>query len=362
MIAAVLLVKTGTVSAQASNSDFVLNNPVMTPNPAIFPGGLETISFDFYVTGDPYTFSSDDLSNDYATITFSFTKLNPGVIIPTGTGAALFTWTLSNNGGSGAGLTYTWTGKTKNATMNVSPPQAKYKIIFANVPVSMGATPAETDIRVAGQFTDPGNAPTGNSANNFAQIATFSTAGSTTPVTLLDFTAVKINNTTAGLEWQTATEQNSDHFEIERSVNGTDFYLIASVKAAGYSSNRISYNREDRNALKGDNYYRLKMVDKDGRFSYSVMRKLNFDDAEINITSYPNPFVEKVNVSVTANDAGYVLITLVDNTGKRLLTQSNTVQRGLNIIPVNNLSRLPGGIYYLRVMTGDTITTLKLMK
>ncbi len=54
--------------------DFVLNNPTMTPNPGVFPGGTETISFDFYVAQASYFFSSDPLSNNYSTLTFSFTK------------------------------------------------------------------------------------------------------------------------------------------------------------------------------------------------------------------------------------------------------------------------------------------------
>jgi hypothetical protein len=350
------------IAQTTNNSDFVLTNPTINPNPAVYPGGTVTITYDFYVNGDAFTFSSDDLSNDFAVITFSFTKMNPSAVMPTGTGAALFNWRLSNNGGSGAGLTYTWTGSTKDVTMVTSPPNPKYKIIFTSVPVTMPATPAEVDIRVAGQFTDPGNAPTGNSGNNFAQIATYTTAGGTTPITLLDFTAKKINNTTAGLEWQTATEQNSDRFEIERSADGINFFTIAKLAAAGYSVNRISYSREDRNTLRGDNYYRLKMVDKDGSFTYSAMRKLNFGDADINISAYPNPFVDKLNVSVTANKTGEVMVTLIDNTGKLLLTQRNNVQRGLNIISVNNLSKLPGGTYFLRVAAGDQIVTVKLTR
>ncbi len=160
-----------------SAQDFVLNNPVMTPNPGIFPGGTETMTFDFYVAGAPFTFSSNDLSNDYATITFSFTKMNPTGLPPTGTGAALFTWVLSNNGGVGTSLVYTWTGRSRDVTVNQTPTQPKYKITFSNVPITAAATQNQTDVRVAGQFTDPGNAPTGNSGNNSAVIATYTVVG-----------------------------------------------------------------------------------------------------------------------------------------------------------------------------------------
>src|SRR5437868_3363529 len=162
-----------TMQMSLSAQDFVLNNPVMTPNPGVFPGGLQTISFDFYVAGAAYTLSSNDLSNDYATITFSFTKMNPTATPPTGTGANLFTWVLTNNGGSGSGLVYTWTGRSKNITVNQTPAQPKYKITFAGIPVTSFASQSQSDVRVAGQFTDPGNAPTGNAGNNSAVIATY---------------------------------------------------------------------------------------------------------------------------------------------------------------------------------------------
>ena len=71
------------IQLSLSAQDFVLNNPIMNPNPGTYPGGLETMTFDFYVTGAPYTLSSNDLSNDYATITFSFTKMNPTALPPT---------------------------------------------------------------------------------------------------------------------------------------------------------------------------------------------------------------------------------------------------------------------------------------
>ncbi len=161
-----------------SAQDFVLTNPVMNPNPGIYPGGTENITFDFYVSGASYTFSSDPLSNDFAVVTFSFSKMNPTSLPPTGTGADLFTWVLTNNGGTGTALIYTWTGKTKTVTMNQSPPAAKYKITFSNIPITYPDNPiySPIDVRLSGQFTDPGNAPTGNTLNNAAVIATYTGA------------------------------------------------------------------------------------------------------------------------------------------------------------------------------------------
>ncbi|HSK12956.1 MAG TPA: hypothetical protein VK907_07050, partial [Phnomibacter sp.] len=185
----------------AQNINFVLNNPSMVPNPGVFPGGTETIEFDFFLQSvvGPYNFSSNDLSNNYGFITFSFTKLDPTGITPSGTGAAFFNWTLTNNGLTGVNRVYTWTGTTKTISMQPSPPAAKYKIRFENVPITFPATKAETDIRVAGQWTDPGGVSSGTTIfeDNFAAIATYTctpvNAGADGSTTVCDNSTAAIN-------------------------------------------------------------------------------------------------------------------------------------------------------------------------
>src|SRR5437868_4268198 len=284
-----------TMQMSLSAQDFVLNNPVMTPNPGVFPGGLQTISFDFYVAGAAYTLSSNDLSNDYATITFSFTKMNPTATPPTGTGANLFTWVLTNNGGSGSGLVYTWTGRSKDITVNQTPPQPKYKIIFAAVPITSAATQAQSDVRVAGQFTDPGNAPTGNAGNNSAVIATYTTPGGPQPILLTSFEAVKQGNTVQ-LNWQTSSEINSGHFEVEYSKDGNSWINIGNVAAAGNSSTSRSYALNHPTPVYGANYYRLKQVDISGAYVYSPTRLVTFGN-KTGIKVMPNPVIDRVYIS-----------------------------------------------------------------
>ena len=166
-IVILLIALQGVTNAQ----DFVLNNPVITPAPGVFPGGKETVTFDFYVAGADYTFSSIDLNNSYTQITFSFTKMNPTTVVPSGSGAVFFNWVLTSTG-TFENTSYTYTGTTKTATMLQSPTEPKYKIIFANVPITYASTSAQADVRVAGQFTNPGNVST-SSLNNSAVIATY---------------------------------------------------------------------------------------------------------------------------------------------------------------------------------------------
>ncbi|HNJ29728.1 MAG TPA: T9SS type A sorting domain-containing protein [Ferruginibacter sp.] len=107
------------------------------------------------------------------------------------------------------------------------------------------------------------------------------------PVKLIYFD-VKPDGRKAHLSWQTATEQNSDRFEIERSINGLTFEKIGSVKAAGNSNTHTDYSYYDNSPEKGINYYRLKEVDIDNSLQYSETKSVRFgDDAALIL--YNNP-------------------------------------------------------------------------
>ena len=334
--------------------DFVVNNPVMAPNPGIFPGGTETVTFDFYVAGTPggaaFNFSSDPISNDYGTITFSFTKLNPTGIAPSNTGAALFNWVLTNNGGTGAGLTYTYTGTTKTVSMNQSPPAPKYKITFSNVPITLAATQAESDVRVAGQFTDPGNAAPNSSSNNNASIATYTEApsGGPLPISLLDFTATK-QVKVVDLNWQTSNEQNSSYFDVEFSKDGSEFKSIGKVNAAGNSSTTKNYTLVHQSPVNGVNYYRLKLVDVDGTFKYSKVLTVKFTGTK-SFKIMPNPTADRVYI--TSNEGGVLQSVGLYSIDGKLLQQVTNFNLGKSI----ELSNYTPSIYILRLIDKDGTT------
>lgn len=94
------------------------------------------------------------------------------------------------------------------------------------------------------------------------------------PVSLTDFTAALQNNHTL-LQWQTASEYKLSHFTIERSVNGNNFSTLSNVAAFGNSNTKINYSTIDYAPLPGTNYYRIKLVDADGQFTYSKIAAVN---------------------------------------------------------------------------------------
>jgi len=103
------------------------------------------------------------------------------------------------------------------------------------------------------------------------------------PIELMVFIARPLNATDVQLNWTTATEINSSHFDIERSTQGITWIKIGTVAAAGNSHSNLSYNLIDKNVFDSDEvtntdfYYRLNMVDLDGQFEYSDVRQVKFE-------------------------------------------------------------------------------------
>ncbi|GAA4352150.1 hypothetical protein GCM10023185_11540 [Hymenobacter saemangeumensis] len=117
------------------------------------------------------------------------------------------------------------------------------------------------------------------------------------PVELLTFTAVK-QGTKVELNWRTATERNSSHFDVERSRDGRSFEHIGSRVAQGNSNSPTDYALTDANYPGETNtlYYRLKQVDLDGTFTYSPVRTVQLGRSLTTLEVYPNPAKAAVTV------------------------------------------------------------------
>lgn len=167
------------------------------------------------------------------------------------------------------------------------------------------------------------------------------------PVSLTNFTVVNKNNS-AYLSWTTQSEINNTGFHIEHSYNGNDFTNIGFVKSAsiaGNSSLELNYFFTDNNLNAGKNYYRLKQVDKDGKFTFSDVKRLDINKDLITVS--PNPFQSTITLT-NLNDAN--TITISNNIGAKLLsvtTDKNTKTKVLN------LSTFPGGLYFVNIQSGN---------
>ena len=170
------------------------------------------------------------------------------------------------------------------------------------------------------------------------------------PIELLSFSG-KVEKLTTRLFFSTATEVDNDYFSIERSTNSRDFSEIGQVKGAGTSYVPQAYTYTDANPLPGKNYYRLRQVDFDGRFSYSPVITATFGEAH-QMTLAPLPATQTLNIQfqTPSNEGGSWQV--FDMSGRRLLSGeilAETVEQPVNI------AKLPVGAYVLRLMVGQEV-------
>jgi hypothetical protein len=116
------------------------------------------------------------------------------------------------------------------------------------------------------------------------------------PIKLQAFTG-SLNKDIAILKWTTSSEINAKEFQIEQSTNGLNFRNVGSVSAL----NRIggaSYSYDDNGLVSGNNYYRLKLVDKDGQSAYSKVIVINKgENSGLQVAVYPNPTTAVINIT-----------------------------------------------------------------
>lgn len=170
------------------------------------------------------------------------------------------------------------------------------------------------------------------------------------PLTLTFFTAQKQNKSVL-LNWQTATEINTQHFIIEKSKNAVDFSSINTIAASGNSSATKNYSCTDASPFDGINYYRLKQVDKDGSFVYSKTIAVNFN-AKGSVL-YPNPATSVITV---ISSSAIKAITVMNTAGKAVQQLQPVANNQYNI------SNLPKGLYWLKLFYEQGYEVLQLNK
>ena len=152
------------------------------------------------------------------------------------------------------------------------------------------------------------------------------------PVVLVSFTAVA-RERASYLEWLTSEEVNSSHFEIERSADAKSWARIGNVAATGDgvtsepASQRYAFT--DENPLGGNNFYRLKMVDKDDTYAYSRIAKVELDGRP-EFAVYPNPASEKLLFSQNIQQ-NLASARLTDASGRTVYASRETSD-GIDVI------------------------------
>ncbi|MCS3795014.1 SBBP repeat-containing protein [Niastella sp. OAS944] len=171
----------------------------------------------------------------------------------------------------------------------------------------------------------------------------------TLPLSLLHFDAVD-NSSSVLLQWQTTREQSMAGFEIERSTNGKKFETIGSI-AVNNGYNLINnYSFTDLHPLTVKSYYRLKIKDQDGQFTYSRIIALRRENSTQGLQVYPNPAKNILNIELDAHET--ITLQISDVTGHILYQQNKTMYGNTNFSV--NIQTLPAGNYYLIIKGKNT--------
>ena len=149
---------------------------------------------------------------------------------------------------------------------------------------------------------------------------------------------------------------------MERGSDGRNFTKIATIAAKGNSNTATSYDLVDPSPLKGVNYYRLKMVDIDGKFEYSQIIIIRIEDGIQLVTKVaPNPFTGKIDVYLTLTHNTPVDFRFIDINGRMVFSKSVKGLKGFNWFTINDLDKLPSAPYILHIKTDDANIVEKLI-
>jgi hypothetical protein len=184
------------------------------------------------------------------------------------------------------------------------------------------------------------------------------------PVTLTNFTAQLMGAEAVALTWNTATEANTDRFEVERSIDGVNFTRITTVAAHGNSLTAQGYAYRDVTLPAASLlYYRLRIVDHDNSVVYSPVRTVApAKRTVLTVSVAPNPVVANTAAQlwVTSPATGAGTLTILNAIGQVVGTQRMALVEGTQQLPLS-LQALPAGVYTLRLQVSDRAATTKLI-
>ena len=175
------------------------------------------------------------------------------------------------------------------------------------------------------------------------------------PVELVSFSGA-CDEGVISLTWQTASEFNSSHFEVEKSRDGENWQMLSTIPSAGTSNELITYQSTDQNGTGGNNYFRLRQVDIDGKDK--LYNPINVSCSEVitgYFSSFPNPSGNSFQIILNNEDlVGESVLNLVDAQGKVIEQRVIDVKSGINMFVINQ--NLNPGMYFLNVSNGSKST------
>lgn len=190
---------------------------------------------------------------------------------------------------------------------------------------------------------------------------TFSNCNVTLPVTLLSFKGQAVNKTVP-LNWVATAEINFSHYELQRSADGVHYETIAVVMAKNEQQTEYAYT--DKNPFNGVNYYRLKMIDNDKKYTFSSIVIVRFQDkAAVDITVAPNPVQQDINIKITGLPTGTYAIAINNAAGQIISTKSVAVTSDMEKFTMQRKGGMVSGVYWVTILDamGQPVKSIRIL-
>ena len=179
----------------------------------------------------------------------------------------------------------------------------------------------------------------------------------TLPVQFISFAGKLLPDETIRLDWEAITDQQHDYFEIQKSANGSTFTSM------GKGPSAAPYWGVDTAPFTGNNFYRIKQVDKNGTTSYSTVINVYYGPGLFNVSVYPNPVTDVLMVKINSANTEQYEISITDMAGRKVFSEK-VVSAGSGIQSTIDLSKQASQLFILTVKNSknEIVTTQKLIK
>ena len=182
------------------------------------------------------------------------------------------------------------------------------------------------------------------------------------PVTLLSFTATANNNRTVQLQWKTTNEMNNKNFIVEKSKDGVTFFIINNIEAKNNVASINSYAINDNEPNETVTYYRLKQVDKNGKYTYSTTISINLKASDTNgFSLHQNPVSDVLRLNINSINTTRAKLIITDIAGRMIATKSIDLIKGFQTTNIA-VTNLKAANYQVSLMWNNEIVTEKFVK
>lgn len=188
---------------------------------------------------------------------------------------------------------------------------------------------------------------------------TINAQGTALPIQLLSFTGENQGSVNV-LDWRTSIEVNAQRFDVERALDNSTFIKIGEVAATGNSSTPKDYQFTDKNPYNGLNFYRLRLIDNDGKAEISNVVVLKTENVTV-LDVYPNPFQNALSVA-TEGISGDVHLYLYNALGQVILHEQWAILQDNKFVHTFSIDNLSAGTYHYRLITDSKTQNGKLLK